>query len=107
LVVVMAVAVVVVFVVLVAVVRRSRVVVVVVVVAVVVAVVVVAVVVVVVGFRKFSPSHIIPFGHGAHKSSLPGVAGKYHFNPVCASPFASSTGGAVQVQGVSAALFRL
>jgi hypothetical protein len=92
---------VVVFVVLVAVVRRSRVV------AVVVAVVVVAVVVVVVGFRKFSPSHIIPFGHGAHKSSLPGVAGKYHFNPVCASPFASSTGGAVQVQGVSAALFRL
>jgi hypothetical protein len=98
---------VVVFVVLVAVVRRSRVVVVVVVVAVVVAVVVVAVVVVVVGFRKFSPSHIIPFGHGAHKSSLPGVAGKYHFNPVCASPFASSTGGAVQVQGVSAALFRL
>jgi hypothetical protein len=38
---------------------------------------------------------------------LPGVAGKYHFNPVCASPFASSTGGAVQVQGVSAALFRL
>jgi hypothetical protein len=82
-------------------------VVVVVVVAVVVAVVVVAVVVVVVGFRKFSPSHIIPFGHGAHKSSLPGVAGKYHFNPVCASPFASSTGGAVQVQGVSAALFRL
>jgi hypothetical protein len=103
----MAVAGVVVFVVLVAVVRRSRVVVVVVVVAVVVAVVVVAVVVVVVGFRKFSPSHIIPFGHGAHKSSLPGVAGKYHFNPVCASPFASSTGGAVQVQGVSAALFRL
>jgi hypothetical protein len=102
LVVVMAVAVVVVFVVLVAVVRRSRVVAVVVIV-----VVVVAVVVVVVGFRKFSPSHIIPFGHGAHKSSLPGVAGKYHFNPVCASPFASSTGGAVQVQGVSAALFRL
>jgi hypothetical protein len=102
LVVVMAVAVVVVFVVLVAVVRRSRVVAVVVVV-----VVVVADVVVVVGFRKFSPSHIIPFGHGAHKSSLPGVAGKYHFNPVCASPFASSTGGAVQVQGVSAALFRL
>jgi hypothetical protein len=94
---------VVVFVVLVAVVRRSRVVAVVVV----VVVVVVAVVVVVVGFRKFSPSHIIPFGHGAHKSSLPGVAGKYHFNPVCASPFASSTGGAVQVQGVSAALFRL
>jgi hypothetical protein len=93
---------VVVFVVLVAVVRRSRVVAVVVIV-----VVVVAVVVVVVGFRKFSPSHIIPFGHGAHKSSLPGVAGKYHFNPVCASPFASSTGGAVQVQGVSAALFRL
>jgi hypothetical protein len=102
LVVVMAVAVVVVFVVLVAVVRRSRVVAVVVVV-----VVVVAVVVVVVGFRKFSPSHIIPFGHGAHKSSLPGVAGKYHFNPVCASPFPSSTSGAVQVQGVSAALFRL
>jgi hypothetical protein len=101
LVVVMAVAVVVVLVVLVAVVRRSRVV------AVVVVVVVVAAVVVVVGFRKFSPSHIIPFGHGAHKSSLPGVAGKYHFNPVCASPFASSTGGAVQVQGVSAALFRL
>jgi hypothetical protein len=101
LVVVMAVAVVVVFVVLVAVVRRSRVVVVVVVMVVAVAVVVV------VGFRKFSPSHIIPFGHGAHKSSLPGVAGKYHFNPVCASPFASSTGGAVQVQGVSAALFRL
>jgi len=66
----------------------------------------VVVTVVVVGLRKFSPSHIIPFGHGAHKSS-PGVAGKYHFNPVCASPFASSTGGAVQVQGVSAALFRL
>jgi hypothetical protein len=88
-------------VVLVAVVRRSRVVVVVVV------VVAVVTVVVVVGLRKFSPSHIIPFGHGAHKSSLPGVAGKYHFNPVCASPFASSTGGAVQVQGVSAALFRL
>lgn len=99
--------VVVVVVAVVVVVRIVVVVVVVVFVVLVVVMVVVGVVVVVdaVIFRKLTPSHIIPSGHGAHSDS-PGVIGKYHFSPVFASPFPSST-RLVHVQGVSAAFFKL
>ena len=66
---------------------------------------VVAGAVVVVAILKFSPSHVIPYGHDAHSSSPEtpikikfALLGKYHFGPVCSSPLSRSTSGVTHVQ---------